>query len=125
MVDGSLTRASALCVDLGVGRTLITSGSCTHPSHSCDGWVCDLGVVGVPLIFGLARRTGVFDGGLLTFTFVSGFQVTQRNCTTHHFFRTAFPSQLEVMVGDSLSRLSAFHVGLGVGGTTIASGSRV
>ncbi len=38
---------------------------------------------------------------------------------------SVFPSQLEVMVGDSLTRASALDVGLGVGGTTIASGSRV
>jgi hypothetical protein len=36
-----------------------------------------------------------------------------------------FSSQLETMVGGALARASALHVGLGVGGTTIASGSRV
>jgi hypothetical protein len=66
-------RASALSVGLGVGRALITSGSCTRPSYSCDGWVCDLGVVGAPLIFGLTRGAGAFDGRLLTFPLVSGF----------------------------------------------------
>ena len=45
MVGGALTRASAWRVVLGVGRALIASGSRTRPSHSCDGWVCDLGVV--------------------------------------------------------------------------------
>ena len=75
MVGGALTRASALRVVLGVGRALITSGSHTRPSHSCDGWVCDLGVVGVPLIFGLTRGAGAFPGGLLTFDLVSGFQL--------------------------------------------------
>ena len=65
LVDGALTRASGLSVDLGVGRSLIVSGSRTRPSHSCDGWVGDLGVVGVPLIFGLARGAGAFAGGLL------------------------------------------------------------
>jgi hypothetical protein len=39
-----------------IGDTTNSSGSHTRPSYSCDGWVCDLGVVGVPLIFGLARR---------------------------------------------------------------------
>ena len=58
MVDGALTRDSALSVGLGVGRVLIESGSRTRTSHSCDGWVCDLGVVGPPLI-GLTRGTGV------------------------------------------------------------------
>ena len=45
MVGGALARASVLRVVLGVGRALIASGSRTRPSHSCDGWVCDLGVV--------------------------------------------------------------------------------
>ena len=57
MVDGVLTRASTLNVGLGVNRVLITSGSRTPPSHSYDGWVGVLGVVGPLLIFGLARRS--------------------------------------------------------------------
>ena len=125
MVGGALVRVSALCVGLGVGRALIASGSCTRPSNSCDGWVCDLGVVGSPLIFGLARGAGVFAGGLLTFALVSGFQLAQRNCGKCHLFRAVFPSQLEVMVTGALARASTLYVGLGVGGTTIASGSRV
>ena len=52
MVDGALSRASGIRVDLGVGRALIASGLRTRPSYSCDGWVCDLGVVGAP---GLGR----------------------------------------------------------------------
>ena len=75
MVGGALVRVSVLCFDLGVGRTLIVSGSHTRPSHSCDGWVCDLGVVGVLSIFGLTCRSGVFAGGLVTFVLVSGFQL--------------------------------------------------
>ncbi len=125
MVGVVLTRTSALRVGLGVGRALIASGSRTRPSHSCDGWMCDLGVVGAPLIFGLSRGAGVFDGRLLTFALVSGFQLAQHNCVKCHFFREVFPSQLEAMVGGALSRTSSFRVGLGVGGTTIASGSRV
>ena len=70
MVVGALTRASALRAGLGVGRVLIASGSLTRQSPSCDGWVCDLGVVGSPLIFGLSRGTGSFAGGLLTFDLV-------------------------------------------------------
>ncbi len=58
----------------------------------------DLGVVGAPLIFGLARGAGAFAGGLLTFALVSGFQVEEHNCRKYHFFRTVFPSQLETMV---------------------------
>jgi hypothetical protein len=38
-------RASTIRVDLGVGGVVIVSGSCTHESYSCDGWVGDLGVV--------------------------------------------------------------------------------
>ena len=87
--------------------------------------MCDLGVVGVPLIFGLARGSGVFAGGLLTCALVSGFQLAQHNCGKCHFFITVFPSQLEVMVDGALTRTSSSHVGLGDGGTTIASGSRV
>ena len=36
-----------------------------------------------------------------------------------------FPSQLEAIVDGALTRASALHVDLGVGGTTIVSGSRV
>ncbi len=84
--------------------------------------MCDLGVVGVPLIFGLTRRTGDFPGGLLTFALVSGFQLAQHNHGKCHFFREVFSSQLEAMVGGTLTRVSDLHVDLGVGGTTIASG---
>jgi hypothetical protein len=95
MVGGSLPRSSALCVVLDVGRSIITSGSHTHPSHSCDGWVCDLGVVGVSSIFGLVRRAGAFAGGLLAFDLVSGLQLTRHNRGQFHFHRAAFSSQLE------------------------------
>jgi hypothetical protein len=122
MVGGVLVRASTFRVGLGVGRVLIVSGSLTRPFVW---WVCDLGVVGVPLIFGLTRRTGTCAGGLLTFALVSGFQLAQHNRGKCHFFSAAFPSQLESMVGGALTRTSALHVGLGVGGSTIASGSRV
>ena len=93
--------------------------------YGWDGWVCGLGVVGAPLIFGLARRAGAFAGGLLTFALVSGFQLAQNYCVKCHFCSAAFSSRLEAMVGGALARASAFHVGLGVGGTTIVSGSRV
>ena len=87
--------------------------------------MCDLVVVGDPLIFGLARVAGAFAEELLTFALVSGFQLAQNYCGKCHFFSGAFPSQLEAMVGDTLSRVSPTNVGLGVGGTTIASGSCV
>ena len=76
-------------------------------------------------IFGLSRRDGAFGGGLLTFALVSGFQLAQHNRGKCHFFSAAFPSQLEAMVGGTLTRASVLNVGLSVGGTTIASGSRV
>ena len=90
-----------------------------------EGCVCGLGAVGASSIFGLVRGAGALPGGLLTFALVSGFQLAQHNCGKCHFFSAAFPSQLEAMVGGALARASALHVGLGVGGTTIASGSRV
>jgi hypothetical protein len=118
-------RASPLRVGLGVGRALIASLSRTRPSHSCDGWVCDLGVVGVLSIFGLARRAGAFAGGLFTFSLVSGFQLEEHNRDQCHFHSTVFSSQLEGMVGGSLTRASVLRVDLGVGGSTITSGSCV
>ncbi len=71
MVGGVLTRASALRVGLGVGGVTITSGSCTHPTHSCDRWVCDLGAVGVSSIFGWVRGAGAFAVVLPTSVLVS------------------------------------------------------
>ena len=124
MVGGALVRASALRVGLGVGRALIASGSRTRPSHSCDGWVCDLGVVGDLSIFGLTRRTVTFAGGLLTFALVSGFQLAEHNRGQCHFRSAAFSSQLEAMVGGALARASVLRVGLVVGRALIASGSR-
>ncbi len=38
---------------------------------------------------------------------------------------STFLSQPEAMVGGALTRASVLHVGLGVGGSTIVSGSRV
>ncbi len=61
----------------------------------------------------------------MTFDLVSGIHLAEHNRGKGHFFTTAFPSQLEAMVGGALPRASVFHVGLGVGGSTIVSGSRV
>ena len=124
MVGDTLARVSALRFGLGVGGGLIASGLRTRPSHSCGGWVGDLGALGASSIFGLVRRAGAFTGGLLTFALVSGLQIAQINCGTCHFFSATSSSRLEAMVGGALARASALHVGLGVGGTTIASGSR-
>ena len=87
MVDDALTRASTFRVGLDACGAVIAPGLSDRPSHSCDGWVCGLGVVSTSLVFGLVRGTD------------------------------------EVMVGGSLTRASAFRVGLGVSGTTIVSGS--
>jgi hypothetical protein len=77
MVDDTLTRDSVLSVGLGVGWVVITSESRTRPSHSCDGWVFDLGEVGVSSIFGLVRWTGNFAVVLPTFVLVSRMKLTK------------------------------------------------
>jgi len=97
----------------------------TSHSTSHDGWVSYLGMVGVPSIFGLARRAGAFTGGLVTFALVSGFHLTQHNgdqCQCH-FRSAAFSSELETMVAGTLTRAAVFRVVSGVGGDTITSGS--
>ena len=124
MVSDNLARVLALRFGLGVGGGRIASGLRTRPSHSCDGWVCDLGVVGAPLIFRLARGARAFPGGLLTFALVSGLQLAQHKHGSCHIFSAALSSRLEAMVRGARARVSAWRVGLGVGGTTIASGSR-
>jgi len=56
------------------------------------------------------------------------FCIFKRGClkTWHHPHKQHTQQRfLEAMVGGALARASALHVGLGVGGTTIASGSRV
>jgi hypothetical protein len=55
------------------------------------------------------RRAGDFVGG--TFALVSGFQLAQHKRGKGHFFSAAFPSQLEVMVGGTLTRASVLYVG--------------
>jgi hypothetical protein len=47
-----INNKDVLRVGLGVGGAVITSESCTRPTHSCDRWVCDLGSVGVSSVFG-------------------------------------------------------------------------
>jgi hypothetical protein len=106
-----------------VGGTAVTSGSRARPSHSCDGWVCDLGVVVTTLIFGLVRGTGAFSVVLPTFVLVSRMQFAKRYRGNVTSFSVASSSRLETMVGGALTRTSAFRVGLGVSGTTIVSGS--
>jgi hypothetical protein len=124
MVGGVLARASAFRVGLGVGGSDVASGSRVRPSHSCDGWVCDLGVVGASSIFGLVRGSGAFAEVLPTLVLVSRFQLAQRYRDFGHFLSAASSSRLKTMVGDVLTRASALRVGLGVGGAAVASGSR-
>jgi len=85
MVGGALTRASPLRVGLGVGGTVIVSGSPVESSYSCDGCVCDLCEVGDSSIFGLVRGTGVFTGVLPTFVLVSRIQVEEQYCVNDQF----------------------------------------
>jgi hypothetical protein len=123
MVGGALTRASAFRVGLGVGGAAVASGSRPRPSHSCDGWVCDLGAVDASLIFGLVRGTGAFAAVLPTFVLVSRMQFAQRYRGNAISFSATSSSRHKAMVGGALARDSALRVGLGVGGATIVSGS--
>ncbi len=73
-------------------------------SHSCDGWVCDLGAVGASLIFGLIRGSVAFAAVLPTFVLVSRMQLVEQYRGNGHFLSQVFSSWHEAMVGDSLSR---------------------
>jgi hypothetical protein len=112
-------RASVLRVGLGVGGAAIASGLRTRPTHSCDGWVCDLGPVGASSVFGWVRGVGVFDEVLPTFVLVSRMEVAQQYRGNEHFLSAASSARHKVMVGGALARTSALRVGLGVSGTTI------
>ena len=118
MVGGVLTRASVFRVGLGVGGAAVASGSRARPSHSCDGWVCDLGAVGASSIFGLVRGAGAFAAVLPTFVLVSRIQPAQRYRGNATSFSAASSSRLQPMVGGALVRASAFRFGLGVSGAT-------
>ncbi len=113
-------ETSTFRVSLGVGGSVVVSGSC--PSHSCDGWVGDLGVVGVSSIFGLIRGSRTFTVVLPTFVLVSRMHLAQQYRVNGQFLNTTSSSRHEPMVV-VLSRVSALCVGLGVGGATIVSGS--
>jgi hypothetical protein len=123
MVDGALARGSTLRVGLDVSGVVIVSGSRAHPSHSCDGWVGDLGTVGVSSIFGLVREAGAFVVVFPTFVLLSRIQLAQQYRGNDHFLSAAPSSRHETMVGDALTRISVLSVGLGVNGATIVSGS--
>ena len=115
----------AFRVGLGVGGSVITPGLCARPSYSCDsdGWVCGLGALGASLVFGLVRGAGAFATVLPSFALVSRMSFAQHNHGFDHFFSATSSSRREAMVDGTLVRTSAFRVGLGVGGTTIVSGS--
>jgi hypothetical protein len=53
----------------------------------------------------------LITGGLLTLTLVSGFHLPQHNRGQYHFRSETFSSQLEVMIGDTLTRASACRLG--------------
>ncbi len=91
-------------VGLGVGGAVIASGSRARPTHSCDRWVFDLGVVGVSSIFGWVRGVGAFVV-LPTFVLVSRMKLTQQYRDNDHFLSAASPSRHKTMVGDDLARL--------------------
>jgi hypothetical protein len=93
MTTGVLVSPLSFRVVLGVGGTTVASGSRPHPSHSCDGWVCDLGAVGVSLIFGLIRGPGSFDTVLPTFVLVSRIHLAQQYRDNDHFLRTESSSR--------------------------------
>ena len=95
MVGGALVRASVLSVGLGVGGSVVVSGSHVHPSHSCDGWVCDLGVVVDSSVFGLIRGSGVFATVLPTFVLVSRMQFAQQYRVNDHFIIAVSSSRHE------------------------------
>ena len=85
--------------------------------------MCGLGTVGDSPIFGLVRRAGAFAVVLPTFVLVSRMQLVQQYRGNDHFLSATSSSRHETMVGGTLTRVSAFRVGLGVGGATIVSGS--
>ena len=65
-----------MSVWVSVGRT--SSLGHSGPSHLSDGWVCDLGGVGVSSIFGLIRGTGASDVLFPTFVLVSRMDLAQQ-----------------------------------------------
>jgi hypothetical protein len=106
MVGSSLTRASVLHVGLGVGGATIASGSHIYPTYSCDGWVGELGVVGVSSIFGWVRGTGTFTPVFPTFVLVSRMHLAQQYRGNGHFLSAASSSRYKAMVDGSLTRAS-------------------
>jgi hypothetical protein len=85
--------------------------------------VGDLGTVDASSIFGLVRTVGTFTPVLPTFVLVSRMHLAQQYRGNGHFLSAAFSSRHKAVVGGALARVTALHVGLGVSGATIVSGS--
>ena len=86
-------------------------------------WVCGLGVVSNSLAFGLVRGTGAFAVVLPSFPLVSRMPFAHDNRGFGHFSSAVSSSRRETMVGGVMTRTLLLHVGLGVGGAVVASGS--
>ncbi len=93
---------------MGVGGSVIVSGSRVRPTYSCDGWVCDLGTVGSSSIFGWVRGDGVFTVVIPTFVLVSRIHLAQQYRVNGHFLSAASSSRHKAMVGVALTRVSVF-----------------
>jgi hypothetical protein len=76
-----------------------------------DGWVGGLGTVGASSLFGLVRGTGVFDEVLPTFVSVQEYN-SRNDRDNDTSFSTVSSSRRETMLGGTLTRASAFRVGL-------------
>jgi hypothetical protein len=84
-----------LSVGLSVDGEVITSVCHTRPAYSCDGWVCDLGVVGVSSIFVWVRGTGTFTPVIPTFVLVSRMQIAEQYRGIDHFLSSTSSSRRE------------------------------
>ncbi len=93
-------------LDEGVGGVAVDSGSRARPSHSCDGWVCDLGAVVTSSIFGLVRGTGTFTVVCPTFVLVSRMKLVEQYRGNDHFLSAASSSRREAVVGGAPTRVS-------------------
>jgi hypothetical protein len=82
-----------------------------------------MGADGASSIFGLVRRAGTFTVVLPTFVLVSRIQFAQQYHGNDHFLSEVFSSRHKTVVDGALARATALHVGLGVSGTTMVSGS--
>ncbi len=89
-----------------------------------DGRVCGLGAVGASLAFGLVCGAGAFTAVLPSFVLVSKMPFAQHSRGFATSFSAASSSRRETVVGGAMARVSAFRVGLGVGGAVIAPGLR-